>query len=62
MTQVGDRLEHAIEQHADIEQEIERGEVEQPPRKRLVRTVFWLAVTVGLKAWRLVSEPAPAGA
>jgi uncharacterized protein (TIRG00374 family) len=45
MTQVGDRLEHAIEQHADVEHELERGEAEQPPRKRLVRTVFWLAVT-----------------
>jgi uncharacterized protein (TIRG00374 family) len=45
MTQVGDRLEHAIESHADVEQELERGEAEQPPRKRLVRTVFWLAVT-----------------
>ena len=45
MTQVGDRLEHAIEQHADTELEIERGEAEQPPRKRLVRTIFWLAVT-----------------
>ena len=42
---VGDRLEHAIEQHADTEHEIERGEVQPPPRKRLVRMVFWLAVT-----------------
>ena len=45
MTQVGDRLERAIEEHADVEQEIERGEASQPPRKRLVRTVFWLALT-----------------
>ena len=45
MTQVGDRLERAIEEHADVEHEIERGEAEQPPRKRLVRTAFWLAVT-----------------
>jgi putative heme transporter len=45
MTQVGDRLERAIEDHADAEHEIERGEAEAPPRRRLVRTVFWLAVT-----------------
>jgi uncharacterized protein (TIRG00374 family) len=45
MTQVGDRLEQAIEQHADVEHEIERGEVEQPPRKRLVRTMIWLGLT-----------------
>ena len=45
MTQVGDRLERAIEEHADVEHEIERGEAAQPPRKRLVRTTFWLAVT-----------------
>jgi len=45
MTQVGDRLERAIGEHADTEHEIERGESEAPPRRRLVRTVFWLAVT-----------------
>jgi uncharacterized protein (TIRG00374 family) len=45
MTQVGDRLEHAIESHTDTEHEIERGEAEQPPRKRLVRRIFWLAAT-----------------
>jgi uncharacterized protein (TIRG00374 family) len=45
MTQVGDRLEHAIEQHADTEHELERAEAEQPPRRRLVRTALWLAVT-----------------
>ncbi|HWM12647.1 MAG TPA: lysylphosphatidylglycerol synthase transmembrane domain-containing protein [Solirubrobacteraceae bacterium] len=45
MTQVGDRLERAIEERADTEQEIERGEAAAPPRRRLVRMVFWLAVT-----------------
>jgi uncharacterized protein (TIRG00374 family) len=45
MTQVGDRLERAIEEHADTEHEIERGEAEPPARRKLVRTVFWLAVT-----------------
>jgi putative heme transporter len=45
MTAVGDRLEQAIEDRADVAQEISRGEATQPPRRRLVRTVFWLAVT-----------------
>jgi uncharacterized protein (TIRG00374 family) len=45
MTLVGDRVEHAIETRAHVEHEIERGEAESPPRKRLVRTVFWLVVT-----------------
>jgi uncharacterized protein (TIRG00374 family) len=45
MTQVGDRVERAIEERADVEHEIERGEAEQPARKKLVRTMFWLAVT-----------------
>jgi uncharacterized protein (TIRG00374 family) len=45
MTQVGDRIERAIEEHADVEHEIERAEAAPPPRRRLVRTVFWLVVT-----------------
>lgn len=45
MTQVGDRVERAIEERADVEHEIEAGEAAAPPRKRLVRSVFWLAVT-----------------
>jgi uncharacterized protein (TIRG00374 family) len=45
MPQVGDRLERAIEHRADVEHEIERSEQEAPPRRRLVRTGFWLAVT-----------------
>jgi uncharacterized protein (TIRG00374 family) len=45
MTQVGDRLERAIDEHAHTELEIERGEAEAPPRRRLVRTAFWLGVT-----------------
>jgi uncharacterized protein (TIRG00374 family) len=45
MTEVGDRLERAIEERADAEHEIERGEASPPARKRIVRTVFWLAVT-----------------
>jgi uncharacterized protein (TIRG00374 family) len=42
---IGDRLERAIEQHADVEHEIERGEARQPERRRLVRTLIWLAIT-----------------
>ena len=42
---IGDRLEQAIEQHADVEQEIQRGEARQPQRGRLRRTLFWLGVT-----------------
>ncbi len=45
MTEVGDRLERAIEDRTDAEHEIERGESEAPPRRRLVRAAFWLTVT-----------------
>jgi uncharacterized protein (TIRG00374 family) len=41
---IGDRLERAIEHHADTPGEIERG-WKPPPRRRLVRTIGWLAVT-----------------
>jgi uncharacterized protein (TIRG00374 family) len=44
MTQVGDRLEHAIERRADLEQELEREDAPSTGR-RLARTAFWLAVT-----------------
>jgi uncharacterized protein (TIRG00374 family) len=42
---VGDRVERAIERHADTAGEIDRGEREVPPAKRLRKTIFWLAVT-----------------
>ncbi len=45
MTQVGDRLERAIEDRADVEHEIELGEASAPARRKIVRTVFWLAIT-----------------
>ena len=45
MSQVGDRVERAIEERVDVEHEIERGEATTPPRRRIVRTVFWLAIT-----------------
>ena len=46
MTQIGDRVEHAIDQRADVEHEIERGAAAEPAAShRLRRSVFWLAVT-----------------
>jgi uncharacterized protein (TIRG00374 family) len=42
---IGDRVERAIEEHADAERELQRGEAEQPPRTSLTRTVVWLAIT-----------------
>jgi uncharacterized protein (TIRG00374 family) len=41
---LGDRIELAIEHHADTAGEIERGST-PPPTHRLRRTVLWLAVT-----------------
>lgn len=41
----GDRLEGALEQRADAEAAIARGASEQPPRRRLVWTAAWLAIT-----------------
>jgi uncharacterized protein (TIRG00374 family) len=43
--QLGDRVERAIEEHADAEHEIERAAAAPPARRRIARTVFWLAVT-----------------
>jgi uncharacterized protein (TIRG00374 family) len=45
MSQIGDRVERAIDQRSDVEHEIERGEAATPARSRLIRSVFWLAVT-----------------
>jgi uncharacterized protein (TIRG00374 family) len=42
---MADRLERALEQHADVEHEIERGEAEQPSGPSLRSTIIWLAVT-----------------
>src|SRR4051794_32837601 len=69
---IGDRLEDAVSRHTDVEQEIERGEAEQPAPRRLRRTVLWLAVTgVSLYlvfpslvavfgSWRDITKLAPA--
>ena len=69
---LGDRIEGAVEHHADVEGEIARGAGAEPPRHRLVRTLAWLGVTgvslylvapalvETLGSWRSLSELAPA--
>jgi uncharacterized protein (TIRG00374 family) len=46
---VGDRIEHVLEQHADIDKEIERRESEPPEEqtggRSLRSTIIWLAIT-----------------
>ena len=42
---LGDRVERAIERHADIPGEIERGEHEEERPRTLRRNVLWLGVT-----------------
>ena len=42
---IGDRLERAVGQHADVEHEIERGEAQQPSGIGLRRTLVWLVIT-----------------
>jgi uncharacterized protein (TIRG00374 family) len=42
---LGDRIEDALEQRADLEGELARGDAAQPSRYRLVRTLAWLSVT-----------------
>jgi uncharacterized protein (TIRG00374 family) len=42
---IGDRIERVVEQHADVEHEIERGEAEQPQGRSLRRTLVWLTIT-----------------
>ncbi|HEY3190548.1 MAG TPA: UPF0104 family protein, partial [Solirubrobacteraceae bacterium] len=70
---LGDRVEHAIEEHAAVEREIARGEAEAPSRgPRLRRTIFWLVVTgislylvapsvlEVMASWKNIEELAPA--
>src|SRR4051794_1606655 len=46
MTVVGDRIEGAIEQRADLGRGLEEGAVpEPPPRRSIVRTAVWLTIT-----------------
>ncbi len=70
-TQIGDRLEGALEHRADVEGEITRGEAAQPVRHRLVRTVVWLGITAvslylvapalldTLSSWHSLTELSP---
>jgi hypothetical protein len=45
---VGDRLEQAIAERADLEREIARGEATgEPERRHLVRTAIWSAPPSG---------------
>src|SRR5436190_238465 len=71
---LGDRLERAIEGHADVESEIARGEAEarKRPKRQLYRTIIWLAITgvslylvapsviEVLGSWRQIEKIAPA--
>jgi uncharacterized protein (TIRG00374 family) len=40
-----DRIEHALDEHTDVEGEIARGEARRPSRARVIRTLGWLGVT-----------------
>jgi uncharacterized protein (TIRG00374 family) len=42
---IGDRVERAIEDRADVEGAIERAEAAPPPRRKLLRRAVWLAIT-----------------
>jgi uncharacterized membrane protein YbhN (UPF0104 family) len=42
---IGDRLERAIETHADAEREIAQGQTAAPTKARWRRRIFWLAIT-----------------
>lgn len=42
---LGDRVVRAIEDHVDVEHELELAEAGQPPRQRLVRAAIWLTLT-----------------
>jgi uncharacterized protein (TIRG00374 family) len=45
MTELADRLEHAIDQHTDVEQEIAEGERRSLTPAKIRRTAFWLGLT-----------------
>ena len=42
---IGDRLERAIDQHADLERELEQADAEPVARTSLRRTLIWLTIT-----------------
>ena len=65
---LGDRVERAIEDRADVEHAIERAEAQPTPRRSLVRRAVWLGITAVslylvfpsvldvLSSWRNVSK------
>ncbi len=69
---IGDRLERALEDHIDVEHELERAQGAEPSGPRLRRTLIWLAITGvslylvapglldTLSSWRDIDELAPA--
>ena len=68
---VRDRLERAIEEHIDLEHELERAQAVEPSPRRLRWTLVWLAITGvslylvapslldTLSSWRDIDEVAP---
>jgi len=68
---VGERLEGAIEHHADVEDAVARGERRRPTRRSIIRIAGWLTVTgVSLylvapavlettSSWRRLADLAP---
>ena len=72
MTEVGDRLEQAIEHHADVPARARARRARgAPARQRSARTVFWLAVSgvsmylvapsliAALGSWRQIERLSP---
>lgn len=69
---IGERLERAIEDHIDVEHELERARDKEPSPRRLRRTLIWLGITAvslylvapslidTLGSWQDVDELAPA--
>jgi uncharacterized protein (TIRG00374 family) len=69
---IGERLERAIEDHIDLEHELERAKEQEPSGRNLRRTLIWLGVTAvslylvapslldTLSSWQDIDELAPA--
>jgi uncharacterized protein (TIRG00374 family) len=69
---IGERLERAIEEHIDLEHELEIAQEAEPSRRSLRRTLIWLTITAvslylvapglldTLSSWRDIDELAPA--
>jgi uncharacterized protein (TIRG00374 family) len=71
VSELGDRVEGAIEHRTDVEAEITRGDAARPLHQRLVRTAVWLCVTAvslylvapalleSLASWQSLTKLAP---